>query len=425
MKYNVKESTPAKHVVEIELSAEEFDVFYNNALKEIAEAMEIPGFRKGKAPMDIVEQQATSEHILSQAMDAAINKNWLEYLDKSLIEAISQPEISIMKIAKGNPFIFNVSVEVLPAIDLPDVKKIAGEIKKTEINISDQEIEDALLWLRNARATLTPKDGPAEKGNFVEFSFQIENLPDTFSHLKGEQKDAFILGKNHFIEGMEDAILGMKTGEEKEFEGKIDQHLDKMQPEKMPVKVKVKINSVQLMNLPELTDEWVKTLGRFDSVSALKEDIKKGLTEEKRTAELNQQRIKAMDKILEKTKIEIPAILLKREQDNLFEELKDRINYELKISLDEYLKKVNKTEEQIRKDFESLAQDRIKRFLILHQIGKNEKIKATEEEVAKRVEEIIKQYPAEQKAQIDIQRLTFLIGDDITKEKIFAFLGLN
>jgi len=425
MKYTVKESTPVKHSVEIELPAEEFDAFYDDAVKEIAEVLEVPGFRKGKVPLNMIEQHVDHNHILSKATEAAISKNWLKYLEEAKLEAVSQPEVEILKIAKGNPFVFKASVEILSDLELPDVKKIAEGIKKEETKVTDKEIDDAIAWLRNARAILNEKDGPAEKQDFVEFSYELENLPDTFSHMKGSQRDGFILGKEHFIEGLEPAVLGMKKGEEKEFNGFIDQHIDKMQPEKMPVKVKVKVESVQKMDLPELTDEWVKTLGRFETVDALKEDIRKGLGEEKRVAELNKLRIEAMDKILEKTKMEIPAILLKREEDNLFENLKDRVNYELKISLEDYLAQIKKTEEEVKKEFGKLAQDRVRRFLILHQIGKNEKIAATDEEVANRLEEVIKQYPEEEKKQIDIQRLAILIADDITKEKIFAFLGLN
>ncbi|MCK9393769.1 MAG: trigger factor [Candidatus Paceibacterota bacterium] len=425
MKYTVKESTPVKHIVEIEVPAEEFDVCYAKSLKEIAEVLEIPGFRKGKVPQNMIEQHVDQNHILSKTTESIISKNWIKYLEESGIEAVSQPEVEIIKIAKGNPFIFTASVEILSNIALPDVKKLTEGIKKEKIEITSKEIEDAILWLRNARAVLTDKEGPAEKNDFIEFSFQIENLPDTFSHMRGEQKDGYILGKEHFINGLESAIIGTKAGDEKEFEGTIDQHIDKLQPEKMPVKVKVKIISVQKMDLPEITNEWVKTLGRFETVDALKKDIQKGLEEEKRVAGLNRLRVEAMDKILEKTKLEIPAILLRREEDNLLENLKDRVNYELKISLEEYLSQIKKTEDDMKKEFEKIALDRVKRFLILHQIAKNEKIIATDEEVANKLEEVMAQYPKEEKEKIDVQRLAILIADDITKEKIFAFLGLN
>lgn len=424
MKYNVKESTPIKHVVEIEISSEDFDNYFNETLRDVAQTLEIPGFRKGKTPVNMVEQHIGTEKILSEAAEKAVSESWKKYLEESSIEAVSQPDLQILKIAKGNPFVFTASVEILSPLKLPDIKKIAGEIKKEEIKVEEKEIEDALLWLRNARAILTDKAEPIEKGDFIEFTFSFNDLPDTFAHMKGEQRDGFIVGKTHFIEGLKEAVIGIKKGEEKEFQGKIEQKIDKMQPEKMPVKTKIKIESVQKMDLPELTDEWVKTLGRFDTVAALREDIRKGLAEEKRIAELNKTRIEAIDKILEKVKFEIPSILLTREQDNLFENLKDRVNHELNIALPEYLKQIKKTEEEVKTEFEKMALDRVKRFLVLHQISKNEKIISTNEEVAARMEEILKQYPENEKNNIDLERLSYMVADDIVKEKIFAFLGL-
>lgn len=424
MKYTVKESTPVKHVVEIEVSAEDFDICYGKALKDIAEVLEVPGFRKGKIPASMVEQYVGIEKVVSEAAEKAVSDSWSQYVNESLLEFVSQPELEVLKIAKGNPFVFTASVEILSPLELPDVKKIASDTKREEIKVDDKEVEDAVSWLRNARAILTEKEEPAEKGDFIEFTFSFSDLPATFSHMNGEQKDGFIVGKTHFIEGLEEAVLGMKIGEEKKFEGKIDQKIDKQQPEKMPVNVVIKIESVQKMELPELTDEWVKTLGRLETVDALKEDIKKGLSEEKRVAEINRLRVDAIDKILEKVKFEIPAILLTREQDNLFENLKDRVNYELNITLPKYLEQIKKTEEEVKLEFEKLALDRVKRFLVLHQISKNEKIIATEEEVTEKANQIMNQYPENEKNSIDVERLKYMVTEEIVKEKIFTFLGL-
>lgn len=425
MKYTVKENTPVKHVVEFEVPAEELDKYYNIVLQEFIENLELPGFRKGKVPASMAEQNIRSELVLSEAGEKVVSDYWKNYLEETLIEAISHPEIKIIKIAKGNPFIFTASVEILSPLKLPDVKKIASEVKKQEIKVEDKEIEDAITWLRNARATLTEKkDGVVETGDYIEVEFTFNDLPDTFSHLKGTQKDAFLVGKNNTIEGFDEAVIGMKKGEEKTFEGKMGQKIDKMQPEKMPVKINVKIVTIQKMDLPELTDEWVKSLGRLETVQALREDIKNGLTEEKKIAEINRIRAEAIDKILEKVEFEIPSILLKREEDNLMENLKERVNYEMNIDLPKYLEQIKKTEEEVKKEFEKLALERIRRFLILHQISVDEKITATEEEIKAKLDEALSHYPEEEKSKIDMNRASYMIADEIVKEKIFTFLGL-
>lgn len=424
MKYTVKESTPIKHVVEIEIPVEDFDAYYDEAIKEIMENLELPGFRKGKVPTSMAEKHLNPERILGEAAERAAGKGWANYLKESSIEPVSQPELQIVKIAKGNPFVFIASVEILSALSLPDLKKVSSEVKRKDAEVTEKEVEDAISWLRNARATLTEKeDSPAEKGDFAEFTFSFYDLPEIFSHLKEEQKDGFILGKGHYVEGLEDAILGMKKGEEKDVEGRMVQKIDEKNEEKMPVKLKVRIDSIQKMDLPDLTDEWVKSLGRFETVNDLKEDIKKGLGEEKRVNEQNRMRTEVIDKIVEKVKFEIPPMLLKREEDNLFENLKERVNYEMKIDLPKYFEQIKKTEEEVKKEFEKLALERLKRFLVLHQISKDEKILATEEEINEKLNDLLRQYPDTDKNSIDIERVRYMIADDVVREKIFAFLG--
>jgi trigger factor len=178
------------------------------------------------------------------------------------------------------------------------------------------------------------------------------------------------------------------------------------------------------MDLPELDDEWVKSLGRFETVEDLKKEVRNGLMEDKKVAEMNRLRTEAIDKIVEKVNFEIPPILLKREEDNLMEGLRERVNYEMQMDLPKYFEQIKKTEEEMKKEFEKLAVERMKRFLVLHQISKNEKIISTNEEVAARIEEILKQYPENEKKNIDLERLSYMVADDIVKEKIFAFLGL-
>ncbi|MDD4409554.1 MAG: trigger factor [Candidatus Pacebacteria bacterium] len=425
MKYTVKENTPVKHVVEFEVPADDFENYYTGALKSAIDILEIPGFRKGKVPANIAEQHINSERIISDAAEDAVAKYWNDYLKETRIEAISQPELQVVKIARGNPFVFIATVEILSSLELPDVKKVISEVKKQEVKVEEKEIDDAITWLRNSRAILTEKETePAAKGDYIEIDFSFQDVPATFSHLKGVQRDAFIVGRNNAIEGLDEAVIGMKKEEEKSFEGKIDQKIDKMQPEKMLVKVNVKIVSIQKMDLPELTDEWVKSLGRFETIDALREDIRKGLSQEKEIAEANRLRVEAIDKVVEKVKFEIPSILLRREEDNLMESLRERVNYEMHMDLPKYFEQINKTEEEVKKDFEKMAVERMQRFLVMHQISKNENIIATDEEIKEKVDELLIQYPGEDKSKIDMDRLNYMVADDIVKEKIFAFLGL-
>lgn len=408
MKYEIKEISTIKRKVEVEVTPEEFENYYTQALSEISKGVELPGFRKGKVPEKIVEEKVSQEGVIGEASEAAVRDNWIKIVKESNIEAVSQPKIEIVKVARGNPFIFTAEFEILPEIKLPDLKSI--KVEKKEIKIEEKEIEDTLNWLRQSRAKTTKKDGAVENNDFVEFSFSclnIENDP--------VKKDRIVVGKSHYIPGMEEALIGMKEGEEKEFETENPQNKNEK------LKMHVKIDSVNKMELPEINDEWVKTLGNFTDVNSLKEDIKKGIIEEKEIARKQQRREEVIKKILEKIKFEVPEVLVEREVGFMMDNIKSRVNSELQISLEEYLKQIKKTEEELKKDFKKIAEERVKGFLVLHQISKDEKIEIGEDEINQKIEELLSQYPDKEAARknMNMEQAKMYIEDDLKRERIF------
>jgi trigger factor len=408
MKYEIKEISTIKRKAEVEVTAEDFENYYTQALSEISKEVEMPGFRKGKVPEKMVEERLNQEGVLSEAAEAAVRDNWIKLVKESKIEAVSQPKIEVVKVARGNPFIFTAEFEILPEIKLPDLKGI--QVKKEEIKIEEKEVEDTLNWLRQSRAKINKKEGAVENNDFVEFSFSCLNIEN--DPLK---KDRIVIGKGHYVPGMEEALLGMKAGDHKDFE------TENPQDKKEKLKICVEVNSVNTMELPEINDEWVKTLGKFTDVASLKSDIKKGITEEKEIAQKQQRREEVIKKILEKIKFEVPQVLVEREVGFMMDNIKSRVNSELQISLEEYLKQIKKTEEELKKDFEKIAEERVKGFLVLHQITKDEKIEAGEEEISQKIEEMISQYPDKEQARknMDMEQAKMYIEDELKREKIF------
>jgi trigger factor len=413
MKYEIKEVRATKKKVEIEVSAEDFNNYYSQTLKKISADAEIPGFRKGKAPEDMVESRVTKEGVLSEAAEIAIRESWAKFLAESKEEAISQPQVEVIKIAKDNPLIFTAEFEILPEIKLP--KLDSAKVEKSSVEVTDQEVEDAIKWIQQSRAKYSEKISGAEDGDLVEFTFScldIENDP--------EKKDRIVLGKGHYIEGLEDTLRGMKREEVREFETRYPQeNKDKK------IKISVKVDSVKKVEIPEVNDEWVKGLGAFNTVEELKKDIKEGIKKDKEVAEIQRVREEAIKKLVEKTEIEVPETLIKREQDFMLNNIKERCLSELKISFEEYLKQVKKTEEEITEELEKIAKEKVKGFLVLHQIIKNERIEITEEEISQKIEEMLNQYPNKEeiKKTMDEAQLRLYIEDELKREKAFNLLG--
>jgi len=395
MKTEIKDISPTKKKIEIEIKAEDLDLFCSKAFKELIKDLELPGFRKGMVPESVAKDKISENSILGYAAELAVNQKWGEYLKQTDLEIVSQPIIEVIKLAKGNPFVFSAEVEILIETKLPDYKAIAKTIKKEEAVVEEKDINDALLWLQQSRATAKDKEGNVEKGDFVEITITDKE--------NKEQKDAFVIGKGHFIKGLDEALEGASIGEEKQIED-----------------YRVRIDSVKKIELPEINDDLAKVLGKFDNLEALKKNIEEGIKQEKEMALKQKQRAEVLEKIAAKAKIEIPSCLIQREAKGLLDNLQNRVKNELNISFEEYLAQTKKTLEQVTKEFEKIGEDRVRNFLIIRQIIKNEDIKAPEEEVNTRMQEIIANYPNQ---EIDSERAKLYIEDEVRTEKVFELLG--
>jgi len=368
MKSTIKKLPKSEVELEIRVSAEEFGRFIEQAILNLGGDLEIKGFRKGKAPKNIIEERIGLEKILIEAGDLAVNETYKKAVLENKIEVIFQPKIEIKKLAKGSDLVFSARTAVLPEIKLPDYKKIASETKRNKAVVEEKEIEDTFKWLQKSRAKFTLKNQLAQKGDFVEIEYWS-------AQIQGEgQKDAFILGEGHFIPGFEEKIIGMKSGEEKE-----NITLNKDNKE---ITLKVKVISVQNVELPELNDQFAKSLGEFENLDALKKNIKQGLILEKEQAETQRVRQEILERISEKIKAEIPEVLIENEQKQMLENLKKMVSERLKISFGDYLSKVKKTEKEILDSFLPAAQKKVRNFLVLREIGKREKVEVSEEELA-------------------------------------------
>jgi len=396
MEIKVKDVSNTKKKIEIEINAEEFNVFYDKAFKLMIKELELPGFRKGMVPETMAKEKINENNVLNYAAELIINEKWNEYLKETDLEIVSQPVIDVIKVAKDNPFVFSAEVEILKDIDLPDFKAIAKTIKKQEVKVEEKEINDAITWLQQSRATFKDKEGAVETGDFVEITL-FEN--------EKEQKDGFIVGKGHDLDNI---LIDMIIGQEKQVKPGL----------------KIILNSVKKVEIPEINDEFVKTLGQFNTTEELKKNIEQGLKQEKEIAIKQKQRAEVLEKIAAKVKIDIPQSLVEREAQGLISNLQNRVKNELNISFEEYLDQTKKTLEQVQKEFEKIAHDRVRNFLIMRQIIKNQGIEVKKEEIEARIKEILANYPEESKKQIDLERIKLYIEDEIKNEKAFALLNL-
>ena len=419
--------------IEFELSEEEFKEHIEHALEHLKKHVKVDGFRPGQAPAKIVEERVGKENLLMEAGDIAIKEVYSKYIrqlaEENKLEPIGQPEVSIIKIVpiesrihdadkvgigtQGSPFIFKAKLTILPEIILPDYKKIAESVKEKEISVQDHEIEDALNYLQKTRAKFSAQDKPAGNKDFVEIEYESAQLN---LNTKGPIKDKFILGEGGFMKGFEDNLVGMKAGETKEFSVKFPDDSSRKYLAGKDVAFKVKMVAVQKMELPEITDDFAKAMGAFDSLIAFKNNLRESITLEKKESEKQRKRGEILDKISERINFEIPETMVNYEKNRLLEDLKQKISQNIKIAFEDYLASIKQTEESLKETFAKEAEKRIKNFLVLREIGKKEKIEVSEKEIEEELNKSIKNY------KIDAEQFKEYTKGVIFNEKVFQRL---
>ena len=415
MKVDITKLPKSEVELKIEVPADEWQEFLDEAAKELSKDLKIEGFRPGYAPLKLVEEKIGIAMILEEAAEHCIQKCYVKAILENNIEAIGQPEVSVLKLAKNNPFEFKAKVAIMPEVKLPDYKKIALETKRNKVLVEEKEVEETLSLIRKSRAKFSQKSGPCQKSDWVEIEYsspQIENGKKT--------EDAFILGEGRLIPGFEENLEGMEGSQEKEFSQIFPKnHLQKDLAGK-EIDFKVKLKSVQKVELPEINDGFAQEVGNFKNMAELKNSVKEGISTEKETAESQRVRQNILEKITEKSGLETPEILINNVKNQMLADLKQGVPQKLGITFEEYLNKVNKTEKDLLDSFSAEAEKRVKESLVLREISKKEKIGVSNEEVEIEANKILKNYPNNQK--IDAEKLKDYTKEVMMNEKTFQFL---
>ena len=422
---NVKvENTENKNEVKLtfNIEAEKFEEAMKKVYVKTAKYFSIPGFRKGKAPMQLVERQYGSAIFYEDAFNELVPDIYDEAIKENKVEAVSKPSIDIVQMEKGKELIFTATVETKPEVELGKYKGI--EIKKIEYNTSDEEIEHELGHMaeRNARL-VTVEDRPVEKGDITTIDFEGTIDGVAFEGGKAENHELEI-GSNTFIAGFEDQIIGMKLEEEKDVKVKFpDDYFAKDLAGKDAV-FKVKLHEIKKKELPKIDDEFAKDASEFDTLSELKNSIKEKLDTENANKEKYETEQEAIKVVCDNTKIDIPNGMIELEIDNMMRDMETRLSYQ-GLKLSQYLQMMNKTEEDVRSNFRNQAEESVKSRLVLEAIATAEDTLPTDEEVTEKIKEMAKQYNRDEKELLENEQLKSYLADSMKTEKAIDFIVKN
>ena len=422
---NVKvENTENKNEVKLtfNIEAEKFEEAMKKVYAKTAKYFNIPGFRKGKAPMQLVERQYGSAIFYEDAFNELVPEIYDNAIKENNVEAVSKPNIDIVQMEKGKELIFTAVVETKPEVELGKYKGI--EIKKIEYTTSDKDIEHELGHMaeRNARL-VSVEDRAVENGDITTIDFEGSIDGVAFEGGKAENHELEI-GSHTFINGFEDQIIGMKLEEEKDIKVKFpDDYFSKDLAGKDAV-FKVKLHEIKKKELPKMDDEFAKDVSEFDTLDELKNSIKEKLDTqnvEKAKYETESEAIKA---VCENAKLDIPNGMVEVEIDNMMRDMETRLSYQ-GLNMHQYLQMMNKTENDIRDNFKEQAKESIKTRLVLEAIVKAEKIEATPEEITEKIKEMASQYGRKEEELQENEQLKEYLSASIENEKAIDFIVKN
>ncbi|MFA6096595.1 MAG: trigger factor [Candidatus Paceibacterota bacterium] len=420
MKISVKKLPKSLVEISVEVGSEEMSKNMDASAKKMAAAGTFDGFRQGKAPVDVVYQRIGKQKIFEDAVQTTIERSYGSAVKDNKLIPIGYPKAEIKKAAIGNELIFDLVVTVLPEVRLGDYSKIKGKAEAKKVTSEDVETE--LKALQKKRAKYITKEEPASKGDRIEIDF--ESRLNGVKVEGGESKNhPLVLGNGMFVPGFEDNLAGMKKDESKEFNIIFPKDYYKKELAEKNVNFKVTMKLVQKVELPELNDEFAKSIGKFDTLEILKKNIEEGISMEEKMKAKNEIRKKLIDEIVESSKTEIPDVLIESEKDNMIHELEHNVSH-MGVEFDIYLKSVNTSIEKLRSEWSEQAEKRVKANLVIGEIAKKEEIKATEQEIEEKANETLRCYPNEEEVRkkIDINKFKDYIAGTIINEKVFELL---
>lgn len=409
--------------LEITVEAEKFEEAIKKVYFKSAKYFNIPGFRKGKAPMQIVEKYYGKEIFYEDAFNEVAQDALEEAVEENKLEVVSRPDIEVTQIEKGKDLIFTAIMQTKPEAELGKYKGI--EIEKIEYNVSDEDIEHELGHMQEHNARIVSiEDRPVESGDIATIDFKGFVDGKAFEGGKAEGHELEI-GSNTFIPGFEDQVIGMKIDEEKDIQVKFpDEYFSKDLAGK-DATFKVKVHEIKKKELPELDDEFAKDVSEFDTLKELKEDIKQKQQKQNDDKAKYETQEAVMKAVCENVKVEIPSGMVELEIDNMLKEIEQRLSYQ-GLKLEQYLQMMGKKEEDMRKEYEPQAIDAIKSRLALEAVIKAEKIEATDEEVDEKLKEMAKNYGKENDEEfLKNENVRKYIKEGLASEKAMDFLVKN
>ncbi len=418
--------TTIKHIdsgavqLTVQLGKEELHTYIEKIRDQIGQEIAVEGFRKGKAPKDLLEKNIPIQQVREAALQTAIQDSLARAIKEKNLDVAKSADLAIDE-NTAEILRYHVTLNIFPETKLPELAQI--KVTPRTIKVEPHEIDETLKTIQNMRATFTPKETPVQEGDRVEVDFKV--ILDGKPLEGGESKNhPLIIGGKGFIPGFEEQLIGLAKGQEKRFSliAPDDYFQKNLAGKKLDFEVTVQ--QVQSVQLPELNDAFSQQLGKFANVDELKNNVQQGILHEKEEKERQRVRLEIVDSILAKTKVESPEFLVHDQLELMVQNFDSELHTK-GMELNIYLAQLNKTVDDLKKDWLPHAQKQAKTVVLLHAVAKAHAIMVSEEEINQAANDLVQGLISREQidpSEVNLQEVHNHVAQQLLNEKVFSTL---
>lgn len=387
MKSTVEQLSPTRVRINVEVPFTELEPDFERAFAQLAQQVRLPGFRPGKAPRKLLEARIGRGAVLQQVVNDALPSRYSEAVTTTEIRPLGQPDIEITKLEDNDELVFTAEVDIRPDIDVPDLKTLKIEVEPIEV--SDEDVDTELENLRARFGTLTGVERAVEEGDFVSIGLSAsvdgKDVPDAKTDGLSHE-----VGSGQLIDGLDDALVGLKAGETKVFTTTLaaGEHAGE------EAQVTVTVNSVKERELPEPDDEFAQLASEFDTIDELKASLKDQVERVKRIQQAEQIRDKALELLLEQTEVPLPEKIVQAQIDDTVHNAIHQLDHD-EDAFAKALEAQGSSREEFDKDNKENSERAVKTQLVMDAIADQLNVQVGQDDLTERLVLMSRQYGLE------------------------------
>lgn len=423
MDVNVNELENSRVEFEITVPAAELDKAYESAYKKLAGKVNIPGFRRGKAPKKIVERTVGKEYIIDEAVEIAAPKAFFEALKEKEIDIVTRPDFEVITKELGSDLVFKAVATKKPEVTLGEYKGLKVDVQKDVVDDEAVQLQLTRMLDRQADMVDAGEDAEVARDDFITLDFKGFVDGEAFAGGEGEDYPLQI-GSNSFIPGFEDQLVGARVGEEREVNVTFPEEYHAEELKGKPAVFKCTVKTIKRKVLPALDDEFARKASTFQTLDELKADIRSNLEKTAESKAVSEKREAAIKQAAENAAVDVPEVMIENRINVMIQELAMRLEQQ-GMKLEMYLQYAGTDISKLRETYRDTAAANVRTDLVLEAVAKAEGIKVEAEELDAEVEAMAKAYgatAAEVKKIITQQGRTVDLVETVLRRKTAQFI---